>query len=113
MSLTKVSVSKSCFYNDCVSHPEADRTLTDGRFSYQYYFSRFYQPKKYPAKNEKKNKIGRKKGPAKTIFGQKSGPAMAGPAVPPTTALLQQNQIYSIECKERGEKEGRRTKGLC
>ena len=31
--------------------------------------------------------IGRNRGPAKTIFGQKSGPAMAGPAVPPTTAL--------------------------
>ena len=26
-------------------------------------------------------------GPAETIFGQKSGPAMAGPAGPPTTAL--------------------------
>ena len=26
-------------------------------------------------------------GPAKTFFGQKSGPAMAGRAVPPTTAL--------------------------
>ena len=36
VSLTKVSVSKSCFYNDCVSHPETDKTLTDGRFSYQY-----------------------------------------------------------------------------
>ena len=31
--------------------------------------------------------IGRNRGPAKTIFGQRSGPAMAGPAVPPTTAL--------------------------
>ena len=86
VSLTKVSVSKSCFYNDCVSHPEADKTLTNGRLSYQYYYSRFYHPKNYPAKN-KKNIIGRKRGPARTIFGQKSGPAMAGPAVPPTTAL--------------------------
>ena len=35
--------------------------------------------------------IGRRKsGPAKTIFGQKSGPAMAGPAVLPTTALIYQ-----------------------
>ena len=33
MSLAKVSVSKSCFYNDCGSHPAADKTLTDGRFS--------------------------------------------------------------------------------
>ena len=141
MSLTKVLVSKSCFYNDCVSHPgagahfvvalskshlpclvlvelrkrwtddrlgqtvtrlepdyvvpnvlsprdlvfrpdnmdetvphEADKTLTDGRFSYQHYYSRFDQPKNYPAKY-KKNIIGRKRGPAKTIFGQKSGPA--------------------------------------
>ena len=94
MSLTKVSVSKSCFYNDCVSHPEADKTLTDGRLSYQYYYSRFYQPKNYPAKN-KKNIIGRKRGPAKTIFGQKSGPAMAGPAVPPTTALVTLQHMLS------------------
>ena len=74
------------FYNDCVSHPEADKTLTDRRFSYQYYYSSFDQPKNYPAKNKKKT-IGRKRGPARNIFGQKSGPAMAGPAVLPTTAL--------------------------
>ena len=45
---------KIMFYNDCVSHPEADKTLTNGRFCYQYYYSRFYQPKNYPAKNKKK-----------------------------------------------------------
>ena len=82
-----MSVSKSCLYNDCVSHPEADKTLTDGRLSYQYYYSRFYQPKNYRTKNKKKYIIGRKRGTAKTIFGRKSGTAMAGPAVPPTTAL--------------------------
>ena len=82
-----MSISKSCFYNDCVLHPEVDKVLTDGRFSYQYYYSSFDQPKNYPAKN-KKIIIGRKRGPAKAIFGQKSGPAMAGPAVPPTTALV-------------------------
>ena len=88
VSLTKVSVSKSCFYNDRVSHPEADKTLTDERFSYQYYYSRFYQPKNNPAKKIFfLYIIGRKRGPAKTIFRQKSGPVMAGPAVPPTTAL--------------------------
>ena len=27
-----MSVSKSCFYNDCVSHPKTDKPLTDGRF---------------------------------------------------------------------------------
>ena len=86
MSLTKVSVSKSCFYNDCVSHPEADKTLTDGGFSFQYYYSRFDQPKNYPAKN-KKNIYSAEKGSGQTTFGQKSGPALAGPAVPPTTAL--------------------------
>ena len=79
-----MSVSKSYLYNDCVLHPEADKTLTDGRFSYQYYYSSFDQPKTYPAKDKKKIIIRRKRGPAKTIFGQKSGPAMAGP---PTTAL--------------------------
>ena len=67
--------------------PRADKTLTDGHFSYQYDYSRFYQPKNYPAKNMYIYIIGRNRGPAKTIFGQKSGPAMAGPAVPPTTAL--------------------------
>ena len=84
-----MSVSKSCFHNDCVSHPEADKTWTDGRFSYQYYYSSFDQLKNYPVK---KIIIGRKRGPAKTIFGQKSGPAMAGPAVPPTTALYRCTQ---------------------
>ena len=44
----------------------------------------------------KKNIIGRKRGPAKTIFGQKSGPAMAGPAVPPTTALETKAQLMII-----------------
>ena len=44
------SVSKSCFYNDCVSQPEAGKTLADGHFSYQYYYSSFDQPKNYPAK---------------------------------------------------------------
>ena len=44
------------------------------------------QPKNDLAKI-KKIIIGPKNDPAKTIFGQKSGPAMAGPAVPPTTAL--------------------------
>ena len=78
-------VFRSDNMDETVPH-EADKTLTDGRFSYQHYYSRFDQPKNYPAKN-KKNIIGRKRGPAKTIFGQKSGPAMAGPAVPPTTAL--------------------------
>ena len=38
-------------------------------------------------RQKKKIKTAEKGGPAKTIFGQKSGPAMAGPAVPPTTAL--------------------------
>ena len=41
-----MSVSKSCFYNDCVLHPEADKTSTHGRISYQYYYSSFDQPKK-------------------------------------------------------------------
>ena len=50
-----MSVSKSCFYNDCVSHPEADKPLTDGRFSYQYYYSSFDQPKiSVPGKKKKK-----------------------------------------------------------
>ena len=48
----------------------------------------------------KTNIIGRKRGPAKTIFGQKSGPAMAGPAVPPTTALVVGTCIYQIRLKE-------------
>ena len=78
LSLAQVSVSKSCFYNDCVLHPEADKTSTDGRFSFQYYYSSFDQPKKYTAKNHNRPKKG---------YGQKSGPAMAGPDVPPTTAL--------------------------
>ena len=32
-------------------------------------------------------------GPAETIFGQKSGPAMAGPAGPPPTALGHEVQV--------------------
>ena len=40
-----------------------------------------------PGLKIKENIIGRKRGPDKTIFGPKSGPAMAGPSVPPTTAL--------------------------
>ena len=43
------------------------------------------QPKNDPAKDKNHNRP--KSGPAKTIFGLKSGPAMAGPAVPPTTVL--------------------------
>ena len=87
VSVVNTSASfKIMFYNDCVSHPEADKPLTDGHSTYQYYYSSFDQPKNYLAK-QKKIVIGRKRGPAKTIFGQKSGPAMAGPAVPPTTAL--------------------------
>ena len=76
-----MSVSKSCFYNDCVSHPEADKTSMDAlviNIITQALISRKITWQK------KKNIIGRKRGPAKTIFGQKSGPAMAGP---PTTAL--------------------------
>ena len=82
------------FYNDCVSHPETDTTLTDGSYSYEYIniiiqaliivLKSLGQPKKSP---EKKNHNRPKNGPAKTIFGQKRGTAMAGPAVPPTTAL--------------------------
>ena len=34
-----------------------------------------------------KNKFGQKRGQAKTILGKKSGPAIAGPAGPQTTAL--------------------------
>ena len=60
-----MSVSKSCFYNDCVSHPEADKTLTDGRFSYHYYYSNFDQPKNYPAK---KNHNRPKKGSGQNHF---------------------------------------------
>ena len=41
IALTQVSASKSCFYNDHFSYPEADKTLTDARFSYQYYYSSF------------------------------------------------------------------------
>ena len=33
-------------------------------------------------------------GPAKTISGKKSGPAIAGPAAPPTTALFIAGQKY-------------------
>ena len=58
--------------DETVPH-EADKTLTDGGFSYQHYYSRFDQPKNYPAKN-KKNIIGRKRGPAKTIFSQRRRP---------------------------------------
>ena len=88
-----MSVSKSCFYNNRLSHPEADKTLTDARFSYQYYYSSSdhrIKKSRSAGKNDpaKKIIIGQKSGPAKTIFGQKSGPAMAGPAVPPTTALM-------------------------
>ena len=94
-----MSVSKSCFYNNRLSHPEADKTLTDAIFSYQYYCSSYQyycsssdhriKKSRSAGKNDKAKKIiiGQKSGPAKTIFGQKSGPAMAGPAVPPTTAL--------------------------
>ena len=66
------------------------------------YYSRFDQPKKYPTKNIK-NIIGRKRGPATTIFGPKSGPAMAGPAVPPMTALIKRTQIllgFKVNFKE-------------
>ena len=38
-------------------------------------------------KIEIKTLSAKKSGPAKNIFCQKCGPAMAGPAVPPTTAL--------------------------
>ena len=86
-----MSVSKSCFYNDLLSHPKADKTLADARFSYQYYCSSFDCRIKKSRSAEKmtwkKIIFGQKSGPAKTIFDQKSGPAMAGPAVPPTTAL--------------------------
>ena len=41
-TLTKVSVSKSCFYNDCVSHPEADKTSTDPMDALVINYSRFY-----------------------------------------------------------------------
>ena len=34
---------KIMFYNDCVSHPEADKTLTDGRFSYQAFLEHSYK----------------------------------------------------------------------
>ena len=92
MSLTYVSVSKSSFYNDRVSHPEADKTLTDSQFSYQYYCSSFDHRVKKSRSAEKlpgkKNHNRPKNGSAKTIFGPKGGPAMAGSAVPPTTALL-------------------------
>ena len=47
------------------------------------------QPKKNDLAKIKKNiHIRPKSGPTKAIFGQKSGPAMAGPALPPTTALF-------------------------
>ena len=88
----QVSASKSCFYNDRVSYREADKTLTDGRFSYfKYYNSSFdhrIKKSRSAEKNKNKNIIGQKSGPAKTIFSQESGLAMAGSAVPPTTALL-------------------------
>ena len=75
---------KAIFYNDCVSHPEAYKTLTDERYSYQYYYSRFDQPKNYPAKNKKNIYNRPKKG-----SGKKSGPA-----VPPTTALRRMTQVF-------------------
>ena len=85
-------VSKSCFYNNRFSHPEADKTLTDARLIININAQALIIVLKslgQPEKNDpaKKIIIGQKSGPAKTILGQKSGPAMAGPAVPPTTAL--------------------------
>ena len=40
-------------------------------------------------------KAEKKSGTAKSMIGQKSGPALAGPAGPPTTALL----VGLYECK--------------
>ena len=50
-----MSLSKSCFHNDSVSHSEANKTLTDACFSYQYYYSSFDQPKKRQKKKKKNN----------------------------------------------------------
>ena len=71
-----MSVSKSCFYNNRLSHPEADKTLTDARLSYQYYYSSSdhrIKKSRSAGKNDpaKQIIIGQKSGPTKTIFGQK------------------------------------------
>ena len=75
------------FYNDRVLHPGADKTLTDARFSYQYHYSSFdHRIKK--SRSAKINHYMPKRWSDKTIFGLKSGPAMAGSTVSPTTALF-------------------------
>ena len=84
------SVSKACFYNYRVSDPGADKTFTDGVINMDYYSQTSFghRFKKFRRSAEKNDAAKIKKsGPAKAIFGQNSGPAMAGPAVPPTTAL--------------------------
>ena len=68
VSVVNTSVSfKIMFNNDCVLHSEADKISTDGRFSYQYYYSSFDQPKNYPAKN-KKNHNRPKRGSGQNHF---------------------------------------------
>ena len=37
----RLSFNYDYYYNDRVSHVEADKTVTDARFNYQYYYSSF------------------------------------------------------------------------
>ena len=88
---TGVSLT-SCFITT-VSHSLGQTTHRPMHASVfnTYYYSIFdHRMKQFRNSAEKMKKkiiLGRKSGAAKTIFGQKSGPAMAGPAVPLTTAL--------------------------